>query len=260
MIEWFESLPTLGAGLLIVGGFFVFTILLGWLISKVAPTEVRLQHNDLAGFILAVIGVVYAVLLAFVAIGVWERFQHAEERVYEEAASIVTVYRDAESFPGTHELRAALRAYVDDIASDEWPEMAKGSKSEIADQSLEKVDRAIRSLPVKTPGEQNLQAQMLANMETALDDRDYRLSEGATGINPVMWTVLIIGAVLTVGFTYLFGFRHTIMQHLMIGSLGILIGLVLFLTVALDYPFRGGISVGPDAFHAARAEFDAIGP
>ena len=58
-----------------------------------------MEHNDLGGFILAVIGVIYAVLLAFVAIGVWERFQLAEARTYEEAGALTTVYRDAGSFP-----------------------------------------------------------------------------------------------------------------------------------------------------------------
>jgi hypothetical protein len=82
----------------------------------------------------------------------------------------------------------------------------------------------------------------------------------ATGINGIMWAVLIAGAVVTVGFTYLFGFKQTIMQQLMIGSLSILIGLVLFLTVALDYPFKGGIVVQPEAFENALWVFRAIGP
>ena len=97
-------------------------------------------------------------------------------------------------------------------------------------------------------------------MQTALSDRDVRLSEDATGINGIMWMVLMVGAVVTVAFTYLFGFRRNIMQALMTGALGLLIGLVLFLTVALNYPYRGSISVEPDAFHNALKTYDSIGP
>ncbi len=68
-----------------------------------------------------------------------------------------------------------------------------------------------------------------------------------------MWIVLIVGAYVTVGFTYLFGFDQTSMQQLMIGGLSFLIGLVLFLIVALDYPFRGSIAVQPEAFRSARS-------
>lgn len=39
------------------------------------PWQVRQQHNDVAGFIYAVLGVVYAVLLGFVTLVVWEDFQ-----------------------------------------------------------------------------------------------------------------------------------------------------------------------------------------
>jgi len=53
----------------------------GYLVARFTPGDIRLAHNDRAGFILAVIGVVYAVLLAFVAIGTWERFNQAELEV-----------------------------------------------------------------------------------------------------------------------------------------------------------------------------------
>jgi hypothetical protein len=99
---------------------------------------------------------------------------------------------------------------------------------------------------------------MLAAMDLALNDRDARLTEGATGINSIMWAVLMLGAFVTVAFTYLFGFDKTIMQQLMIGGLSFMIGLVLFLIVALDFPFRGSIAVGPQAFRALLETFNAI--
>ena len=261
MITWIESLPTGGAGIVVVGGFVALTLIIGYVTSKLAPSEVRIAHNDLAGFILAVIGVVYAVLLAFVAIGVWERFQEAEVHSYEEAGMLTVVYRDAESFgQPAHGLRDALRRYTTAVIEDEWPKMRSGEQSQEADLLLERIDADIRALPVTSPRLQNIHAQMLSAIDVALTDRDTRLSAGSTGINALMWGVLIIGAVLTVGFTYLFGFRHTIMQQLMIGSLGCLIGLVLFLAVALDYPYRGGIAVQPEAFHTALETFHVIGP
>ncbi len=260
MIEWLESLPTFGSGVVIVGGFLLATLAVGYVVGKIAPRDIRMEHNDLAGFILAVIGVIYAVLLAFVTIGVWERFQQAESRSYEEAGSLALVYRDADSFPQRRELRAAVRTYTEAVVADEWSKMRRGQQSEVADIQLEKVDRIVRGLRITSQSEQDVHNQMLAAMNTALSDRDVRLSEDATGINGIMWAVLIAGAVVTVGFTYLFGFRRNIMQQLMTGSLGLLIGLVLFLTVALNYPYRGGISVEPEAFHNALKTFDSIGP
>lgn len=250
MISWLQSLPTFAAGVLVVGGFVALALAVGYLVSKFTSKEIRTAHNDRAGFILAVIGVVYAVLLAFVAIGVWERFQVAESRAYDEAGSIATVYRDAESFPQGARLRATLRAYVRSVINVEWPRMARGQRSALSNELLDDADRQLRNLPVPSLRLSNIHAQMLAAMDGALMDREARLTMDASGMNHIMWVVLIVGAIVTVAFTYLFGFDQTLMQELMIGGLSFLIGLMLFLIVALDYPFRGSIAVTPEAFRA----------
>ena len=260
MEAWLDSLPAAVAGLVVVGGFLAITLAVGYSVDAIASREVRIAHNDLAGFILAVIGVIYAVLLAFVTIGVWERYQQAEARSFDEAGQLAVVYRDADVFPRGRELRALIRNYTETVIVDEWPKMRQGKESAKADALIERIDRTIRSLPVTNDLRQDVHQQVLQAINTAQNDRDARLSEDATGIHGLMWMVLIAGGVLTVGFTFLFGFRHNAMQVLMTGSLGLLIGLVLFLTVAMNYPYRGTISVEPDAFHTALRTYDAIGP
>ena len=257
MIGWLESLPMSYAGIVIVGGFLTLALLIGYVVSKFTSAEVRMAHNDRAGFIIAVIGVVYAVLLAFVAIGVWDRFQQAQSRSYEEAGAVATVYRDADSFPRAARLRAVLRAYVRSVIDVEWPQMERGQRSNVSSALLEDADRQVRSLPADTPRLANVQAQMLEAMMAAFEDREARLTIFSGGISGIIWLVLIVGAVVTVAFTYFFGFDRTVMQQLMIGALTFLIALVLFLIVALDYPFRGGIAVQPEAF---RAWLGAFGP
>ncbi|MBV8489423.1 MAG: DUF4239 domain-containing protein [Candidatus Eremiobacteraeota bacterium] len=248
MIAWLESLPTSIAGFVIVGLFVVSTLVLGYLVAAFTSEEVRAAHTDRAGFILAVIGVVYAVLLAFVAVGVWERFQQAEARSYEEASAIATIYRDSESFPNSEALRAAVLRYVHSVIEDEWSMMTLGDQSGFSHALSDAMDRHIRSLRVESASQANIQSRMLAASETALADRQERLTLDFIGINDIMWVVLFVGAYITVGFTYFFGFDRTIMQQLMIGALSLLIGLVLFLIMALDFPYRGSIAVSPDAF------------
>ncbi len=259
-MEWIQNLPVYLSGLLIIGGFVAVTVLIGTIVSKLFPQQIRQEHNDLAGFILAVIGVVYAVLLAFVAVTVWERFEAAETRSFEEASSLALVYRDADDFPQMQEIRSALRSYVKVVATDEWPAMARGQQSPQANALIEQIDRIVRQLPVTSMRQEDVHQQMLAAMDRALRDREVRLTMSSTGISSVMWLVLVLGAVVTVAFTYLFGYKHGPMRSVMAGSLGLLIGLVLFLTVSLDYPFKGGITIGPEAFEDLHATFQSIGP
>jgi hypothetical protein len=259
LTHWLQDLPTWGTATVIVGGFLVVTLCAGYVVGRFTSAEMRAQHNELAGFILAVIGVVYAVLLGFVTIGVWDRFESAQARTYDEAANLTLVYRDASSFAERHELRAAITRYVETVVEDEWPRLREGNRSIAARREVEAVDVTVRNLAVTDARTQNIQAQMLQAMGETLNDRDDRLSIDAHGINEIMWVVLAAGAIITVGFTYLFGFKRTLMQQLMIGSLSLLIGLVLFLTFSLDYPFRGAISVAPDAFENALGTFALIG-
>jgi multisubunit Na+/H+ antiporter MnhB subunit len=259
MIAWLESLPTATAGVVVVGSIVLLALAIGYVVGKFTSREVRNAHNDRAGFILAVIGVIYAVLLAFVAIGVWERFQGAETRSYDEAGALANVYRDAGSFPGKVRLRATIRAYVRSVIGLEWPRMRRGERSDLSNELLETVGRDVRELPVSSGRQANIQGQMLSAMDTAFVDRQARLTVDSSGISAIMWVVLVVGAIVTIAFTYLFGFDQTIMQELMIGGLSFLIGLVMFLILALDFPFRGSIAVTPEAFRALLESFNAIG-
>ena len=61
------------------------------LVQRLVPAEKRQEHNDVAGFLYAVVGVVYAVLLALLVIAVWEQYQRALETVESEADTVADI-------------------------------------------------------------------------------------------------------------------------------------------------------------------------
>lgn len=258
MSAWIESLPSPVSGTIVVGAFVVLALVLTYVIDRLTSRAVRREHNDLTGFILAVVGVIYAVLLAFVTIGVWERYEQAAARTFDETGMLAVAYRDADVFPRSQELRSTIRAYVEAVVDDEWPKMRDGETSHRADALMERVDRIVRTLPVRSAGEQNVHAEMLSAINQAQNDRDARISEDAGGVNELLWIVLVAGAAITIAFTFLFGFRSLAMHLLSTGGLALLIGLVLFVAVAMNYPYRGGITVPPEAFHSALHEFSSL--
>ena len=80
----------------------------------------------MAGFIIAVVGVIYAVLPAFVVIVSWENFSQAESAVGQEASALRSIYRESQAFPP--DVRARIRAdvlrYASTAIEKEWPAMA----------------------------------------------------------------------------------------------------------------------------------------
>src|SRR6202012_58937 len=73
------------------------TILLEFVVRHFVSSAVRLQHNEIAAAIFSIIGVTYAVLLAFVAMLAWEGFNKAKAATYTEAIQVLDVFQAADS-------------------------------------------------------------------------------------------------------------------------------------------------------------------
>jgi hypothetical protein len=219
------------------------------------------SHHEVAGFILAVVGVVYAVLLAFVVVVTWQQFEDARTATDTEAAQIAGVYRTSVAFrAGGTRMRRALTDYTRSVADDEWPQMAEHHReSRRTDVLLERVWATLEA--VRPRGER--QAPFYQEAVTRLVDtselRRRRVLTSGTQLPVPVWVVLIAGAAISVGFTYFFGVRSFLAQALMVGALAAITGLVLFLILSLDLPFTGDVGVGPTPMREVAEEFAHLG-
>ena len=84
--------PLWGVGLLLAGAAALGALLLGLAVRLLLSLELRRRHNDVAAAIFSVIGVTFAVLLAFVAMAVWDHYNAAMATSYAEAGSVRDVY------------------------------------------------------------------------------------------------------------------------------------------------------------------------
>src|SRR5271168_3637380 len=66
------------------------------LVRRRVGLEKLRTNNEVAGFKFATVGVLYAVLLAFAVIVVWEKFNESENFVAQEAGAAATIYRLAD--------------------------------------------------------------------------------------------------------------------------------------------------------------------
>jgi hypothetical protein len=83
-----------------------------------------------------------------------------------------------------------------------------------------------------------------------------RLLEAEQGLPTILWVRLIAGGIIVVGFTYLFGLDSIAVHLLMVASLALIIALVLFMVAALNFPFKGDITVGPEAMEHVLGRFE----
>jgi len=246
-------------GIVLVATLVVLAVTGMLLVRRRVGVEILKLNNEVAGFIYAVIGVLYAVLLGFTAIMTWERFDNAQAGVDQEANALADLYRNAQVFPEEvrRELETNLRAYATLVAEKEWAAMAEQSTSPETWEVYNQLWRAYHLFQPQTDHEKIWYAQSLTNMNQLGDQRRLRLlSSRSDGIPAVMWVVLLGAGVITIGFSFLFGTRSAKAQVLMTTGLAMTIALVLFSIMALEQPFAGVTRVEPDSFHQVANIFD----
>jgi predicted outer membrane protein len=228
------------------------------LVRCLTPFAVRRENNDVAGFIYAVLGVAYAVLLAFSVIAVWERFEAAKEAADREGNELAEIYWLANRFPNSErrQVQELARSYAQVVIDEEWPMMEDAQASPQAWALLDQLRESMQNFEVSTAADQVLYNQGLSRVHDLGDARRTRLLDANAYVPAVLWVVLISGGVITVSFTYLFGLEKTWPHVLMVGALTFVIASVLFTTYALEYPFRGEPRVTPDALELYLQHFE----
>jgi len=227
------------------------------LLAMAGPTIIRRWvrldtlsiNNEVAGFKFATVGVLYAVLLAFAVILVWEHFSNAEGNVTREAGAAATIYRLIDGLEGepARTLRASLTTYLETAVREEWPAMENGRESAAVTKALDGVYAAALGYRPTDPRGVALLNAILLQLDQVTEARRARLLK-AHGIVPaIVWVVLCTGAVITIGFTFFFGTRNVRAQSLMTGGLALLVTSALLIVVAIDHPFSGSVKVEPDA-------------
>jgi uncharacterized integral membrane protein len=250
----------------VIGGICLLSLGGLELVERLVPADTRQQHNDVAGFIYAALGVIYAVLIALVVIAVWEEYEAASVTVEQEANAVAEIFWLAHRLPepeGSH-IQERARSYAEEVVHKEYPLMEQGEAPLMTQTQgtpagwtlIDEIRANLQEFQPHTPADEQLYAEGLDQVQRLGDARRMRLVAAEEGIPAVLWAVLIFGGIAAIGFTYLFGLENTWAHRLMVVILAAVIGLVLFTIGALEHPFSGGARVGTGAFDLILERFE----
>jgi hypothetical protein len=253
--------PIWAVGLLLVGAAVLGAVSLELCARRLLPTELRQRHNDVAAAIFSIIGVTYAVLLAFVAMLAWDGFNRAKAASYAEAALIGDVYNLSAGFaePERSSIRNEVLGYARRVVTVEWPEQAEGRAIDQDSVYLSGLNRVAFGLHPSGQADGYLHSLLLQAIERLWDARQERLLAAESTIPNIVWFVVIVGGGLTVAFGSFLGAPSLRMQLAMSAVLAASGALVLILIIALSNPFRGDFRVSTAPFEHVLSRMEATG-
>ena len=251
MFYWVYDYPSLIMGPLFAAGF-VLTALIGQfvfraLLAKWVHTESR--TNELVGISLASFAVLYGILLALLAVGAYTNYASMDDLVSKEASCVASLYRDASAFPEPMRatLQRDLKAYVRQTVDIGWPAQRQGVVPQVGSQVVTTLFNDLTTFNPPDKRSEIIFAETFRQFNNLVEFRRARLAGVTTGLPAIMWWVVGVGAVLNLILIWMMDMEVHV--HVMLTTvLSLLLASVIFLVIAMDHPFRGEVSVGPEAF------------
>ena len=248
---WFYDLPSWLSGILVVA-VFVAGGLAGMFLTRNWVRRLHRvdhSHNDIVGFYLAAVTVFYGITLGLLAVGTWTTYADVEAKAEQEAIAVGSLYRSVGSYPEPlrSELQRDLREYVREVVDVGWPQQRHGIVPTGASRLLASFQNHFLQFEPATETLKIVHADAYAQFNVLVERRRGRLDSVNAGLPGPLWAMVLIGALISIAMTWFFDTASKSMHMWMTILLSALLGLMIFLVAILDNPYRGSVSVSPEA-------------
>jgi Protein of unknown function (DUF4239) len=249
MADWLHELPVAWMALVVFGATYLAAGVIYWVVTALAVGERARAFKGISPGMLPPLGIIFGLLVAFVAAQVWGDVERADTAVHREASALRAVVLLAGSFPGGPEarLRALVRRHITEAVTQEWPTMARQRATlAIAPPALAEALRLTLALTPRGEGQAAAQRQIAASLQDALDARRQRILISQAGVNGVKWAALLLQACCTLVAIALVHSDNRLAAALAMALFATGVALSLLLIASHNRPFTGEISVRPD--------------
>ncbi len=239
-----NSLSTSEIVVLFVGGMVLLTMGGVLLARRLFPRLTDSQFEPVADSLRVVYELIFALILAFVIAAVLDEMGNAESTVASEATTIGELVRSNDAFPADvrEDLDWAVQLYVRAVAEDEWQAMKDGDPSPRAIAALEGMHAEYRGIEPEGAAQTEAYSQALDDLREVGAQRRERLDIAAAELPTMLRVLVVVGLVLLLVLEYR-PHLSRVAGLVFMGTLAFVVTSAFLLTVVLDYPFAGQVSV-----------------
>jgi len=246
------DLPLWITGPAIVGGLCVYALLGLLLVRRRVLSRLRLRTEDseFSGALVQAVMVFYGLAVALIAVNVWQTHSDVAKVVSQEASAVAALYRDVSSYPEPvrSQLQGSLRAYLEYVIREAWPLQRKGQVPAGGVELMNRFQATLAGFEPATEGQRLLHAEALRAYNETIQARRLRLDAVGTHLPGILWVIIFAGALIGISSAFVFRVEDVRVHAIQVVLLAAFIGLVIFMTVALDRPFCGDLGLGPEPY------------
>ena len=249
---WFYELPVWVSLPLFVIVFLalswgVLLLLRPWVRRMAGRNE---EWDRVLGYAMASYGVFYGILLALIAVSVYDDFSRVDGVVLEEASALATLYRDVSAYPApySYELQDLLRGYTQNVIAIDWPSQAQGLIPGAGNGQVDAIQRLLFSFNPSTSGEQAYHLETLERFNDLVEARRDRLDETQLALPGLLWALLGVGAVLNAAMLALVEAKNLRIHLIMSGIIAVFVAMLIYVTASMDHPYSGAVNITPEPF------------
>jgi Protein of unknown function (DUF4239) len=249
MGDWLLNLPVLWMAFVVFAGTYLLAFSIYWGVTRLAVNERARAFKAVSPGMLPPLGILFALLVGFIAVEVWNNYDKAKVAVATEASALRAIVLLAGTFP--EEQRAHIHALIDrhieTAVNEGWPAMAQHrlTLSTLPTALIEELHDTLAIKPVDD-SQRTAQTEMVKALHTAMDARRQRIVVSQSAVGTVKWAgILLMGLCTLVAIAMVHSDnRLTCAIALTLFATGIALSLLLI--AAYSRPFTGEIAVRPD--------------
>ncbi len=216
------------------------------LVQKFVEADWRREHHDVGATVFLQLGVIFAVLLAFVFSEAWTEYNEASAAIDLEVGALHGAAMIAATLPPAQakDILTKTKAYLDSVVQDEWPVMATQRGEDLAtDRKLQALIQAVANLNADDSTAREKKTEILSLLTQAHAQREMRIFQADSGIPGALWTVLIGFELILAAFVVLSGLRYRASAAMVAGIFTTAVTSILVVARLLDYPFEGALAL-----------------
>lgn len=198
----------------------------------------------------AMVMTLFALVLAFAILTLYDQFNAATESVAAEATDLSQIVHDSNSFPPATQqaIKNAIKAYTLEVRDTEFARMHDGKEDPKAEELFEDIFTAFQHYNPQSRSQVGFYNSAVTQLNDAVTQRRARLERVDTALPIAFSALLFLSALVSIMTTFFLSTENRRLEVVLVACVAVIVGAGMLTVLLLQYPFSGSVAVSSHPF------------